>query len=368
MRPGDGGARRRAIRLALCALAFAVGLDLGAAQAAPATSIVVCPTCETRSLAAAIAAATPGSRIEVRGGTYPGGLTIDRPVELVGSGDPVIDGGGNGSLLRIAGARVAISGFVLRGTGDDLDQEDAAIVVDHGQASIVDNQIEDALFGVYLKQSPGSVIRDNVIVSKKLDVARRGDSIKVWYSDDVTIDGNRANDGRDNILWYSNRGVVTNNVFDRGRYGLHLMFSDGARIERNSLQSNSIGLYIMYSRDPLVVGNTLANNHGPSGGGLGLKDVDRATVEGNRFVSNHIAAQIDTSPREPGIENVFRGNVFAFNTIGIGFSPAVRHNTLTANSFIDNNEQVAILGGGELRDITWAVDGRGNYWSDYAGY
>ncbi|HEU0116759.1 MAG TPA: NosD domain-containing protein, partial [Thermomicrobiales bacterium] len=141
-----------------------------------------------------------------------------------------------------------------------------------------------------------------------------------------------------------------------------------ARIERNSLQSNSIGLYIMYSRDPLVVGNTLANNHGPSGGGLGLKDVDRATVEGNRFINNHIAAQIDTSPREPGIENVFRGNVFAFNTIGIGFSPAVRHNTLTANSFIDNNEQVAILGGGELRDITWAVDGRGNYWSDYAGY
>jgi ABC-type multidrug transport system ATPase subunit len=85
-------------------------------------------------------------------------------------------------------------------------------------------------------------------------------------------------------------------------------------------------------------------------------------------VNNRIAAQVETSPREPGIENLWIGNVFAYNEVALGIMPAVRHNTLSENSFIDNIQNVAILGGGELRDITWSVDGHGNYWSDYAGY
>jgi nitrous oxidase accessory protein len=124
----------------------------------------------------------------------------------------------------------------------------------------------------------------------------------------------------------------------------------------------------MFSRDTHVIGIRIVNNHGPSGGGIGLKDVDGAVIEGNRFVNNQIALQADTSPREPGIENYIRGNVFAYNDIGIGFLPAVKHNTVTDNAFIDNTEHVAIIGRGLLQEITWAANGRGNYWSDYAGY
>jgi nitrous oxidase accessory protein len=124
----------------------------------------------------------------------------------------------------------------------------------------------------------------------------------------------------------------------------------------------------MYSRDPIVIGNRIVNNHGPSGGGVGLKDVDGAVIEGNRFVNNQIAIQVDTSPRERGIENYIRGNVFAYNHAGIGFLPSVKHNTVVGNTFIDNTEHVAIIGRGQLQEITWAENGRGNYWSDYAGY
>src|SRR5690606_29909692 len=107
---------------------------------------------------------------------------------------------------------------------------------------------------------------------------------------------------------------------------------------------------------------------GPSGAGIGLKDVDGATIVDNRFVNNRVGAQIDTSPREPNIEHIWRGNVFAYNQIALGLMPAVRNNTFTENAFIDNIVNLSILGGGELRDLTWAVDGRGNYWSDYVGY
>jgi nitrous oxidase accessory protein len=360
----------RLVLAAAIALSVLFGFqrETSAAPAADQPDIVVCPSCEVTSIQDAIDNAPVGGTVEVRAGTYAGPITITSKVSLIGVDRPVIDGGGKGTVVHGIGAEFTISGFNVRGSGQTLDHEDTGILVDKGRAVIIDNVVEDSLFGIYLKDAPGSVIRNNTVISKPLPIALRGDGIRVWYCDDMVIEGNQADAGRDVILWYSNRGLVRDNEFNNGRYGLHLMFSDDAVIESNSLSENSIGLYIMYSRNASVVGNTLSNNSGPSGGGLGLKDVDLAVVKGNRFVNNRIAAQVDTSPREPGIENLWIGNVFAYNEVALGIMPAVRNNTLSENSFIDNIQNVTILGGGQLRDITWSVDGRGNYWSDYAGY
>lgn len=358
----------RGVLAVIFLLSLVVGLRPAPAAAAAEPDLIVCATCELSSLADAVAQAPDGARIEVRGGVYPGPIVITRDVELIGVDRPVIDGAGKGTVVHATGATVTISGFTIRGTGQTLDHEDSGILVEKGHATIVDNIVEDSLFGIYLKESPGSIMRDNVVRSKPLPPALRGDGVKVWYSDDMLIEGNQADDGRDVILWYSNRGVVRNNEFNGGRYGLHLMFSDDATIEHNSLSRNSIGLYIMYSRNALVLSNTMSNNKGPSGGGMGLKDVDGLTVQGNRFVNNRIAAQIDTSPREPNIEHFWIGNVFAYNEVALGIMPSVTRNTFTENSFIDNIQNLTILGGGELKQITWSVEGRGNYWSDYAGY
>jgi nitrous oxidase accessory protein len=358
----------RFVALLLALGALAPGLS-PAVRAADVPSLTVCSTCQFTTVAEAIAGAPDGARIEVRGGVYAEHLVIDRPIELIGIDNPVIDGGDQGTIVQIANAAVTIQGFTIRGTGNSHDHEDSAVLVDKGRLTLVGNRIEDALFGVYLKEAHGSLIRDNVVVNKAVDIALRGDSIRVWSSDDVVIENNVAAHGRDTILWYSIRALVRGNVFDHGRYGLHLMYSDDARIESNSLRDNSIGLYIMYSRQPFVRGNSLSdNNHGPTGGGLGLKDVDNAVIEDNRFINNQYAAQVDTSPREIGATTTFRGNVFAYNEIGIGFLAAEHDNIVTENSFVDNLQHIAVLGGVELKSITWSVDGRGNYWSDYVGY
>lgn len=334
----------------------------------PQPDLVVCAECPVTSLAEALETAGPGSRIEVRGGVYPGPVVIETDVELIGIDNPVIDGQGTGTVVAIHGADVTIRGFTIRSSGASLHKEDSGVFVDKGRLTLEDSLIEDALFGIYVKTSPGSILHNNTVLGKQIGTASQGDGIRVWYSDHTTIENNIASDGRDIILWYSNDSIVRGNQFDRGRYGLHLMYSDQAIIENNSLRENSIGIYIMYSRNSLVKGNSISNNDGPIAAGLGMKDVDGAEIINNRFVNNRIAAQIDNSPREPGIEHFWTGNVFAYNEIALGLMPSSWHNTFFENTFIDNIENVSILGGGALRDVTWSFEGRGNYWSDYAGY
>ncbi len=263
---------------------------------------------------------------------------------------------------------MTIEGFIVRGCGKSLDHEDTGILIESGPATIRGNQVEDSLFGIYVKDAAGTQVVDNLVTGKSLPIARRGDGIRAWYSNDILIEGNTVRNGRDVIIWYSDRSVMRDNFFNSGRYGLHLMFSNQTLVEGNSLQDNSIGLYVMYSRDVSIVGNTLANNRTAGGQGLGFKDVDNARLIGNRFVNNSIGAQIDNSPSEIAAQNLFQGNVFAFNEIGLALLPNVRQNTFTENTFSDNIQNVSIQGGGQLKNVSWSLDGVGNFWSDYAGY
>ena len=48
--------------------------------------------------------------------------------------------------------------------------------------------------------------------------------------------------------------------------------------------------------------------------------------------------------------------------------PAVKGNRIVDNNFIDNIEQVAVQGRGAVSGNEFVINGRGNFWSDYAGY
>lgn len=359
-----------AIRLSAIALLvwLAIVTILPASARAASDELVVCSTCSITTIGEAVEQAAPGARIVVKSGVYAEHVVIDRPVTLVGEGDPIIDGNGKGTVVTVTAPDVTIEGFTIRGSGTDFNREDSGILSTTGPLLITGNRIEDTLFGIYLKDAHGSVVRDNEVFAKPLPIALRGDGIRFWYSDNVIVERNIVRDGRDVILWFSHAGVVRDNVFDRGRYGLHLMYSDGTIVERNSLRGNAVGLYVMYSREVDVIGNLMNDNHGPNGMGLGIKGSDNVRVEGNRIVANRIGAQLDESARELTASITLRGNVFAYNGTGIGFLPNAQRVTLVGNDFIDNVEQVGILGGGRLQSITWSDAEGGNYWSDYVGY
>lgn len=316
----------------------------------------------------AIAAASPGSTVEIGAGLYRERLRIDKPITLVGRGRPIIDAGGSGDIVEIVAPDVTLRGFEIRNTGIDLDKENVGVRVLAPRATIEDNRLDDILFGIDLREAPDSVIRGNSIGGKALDIARRGDGLRLWRSDRVLIEDNLIHSGRDAILWYSTGVTVRGNDCRNCRYGLHLMFSNEVTIEDNVLTGNSVGIYIMYSAGVEVRRNRMIRNRGPSGYGLGLKETDRFTVERNLFAENRVGVYIDGSPFSSAKPGEFLRNTIAFNDIGITFLPSARNNELTENNFVDNIEQVSVAGRGNLDANRFWKGDVGNFWSDYTGY
>jgi nitrous oxidase accessory protein len=342
--------------LLIIVVAFASAPTASPAQEAP------------NDLQAIIDDAAPGSIIDLGPGAYAGDVTIDKPLTITGRDWPVIDGGGNGTIIEVTAPDVTIENLIIRASGASLDREDSGISVLAPRVTIRNNRFEDVLFGMFLRTAPDSVILNNIVGAKDVFIANRGDGIRLWESAGSIVEGNIIQGGRDTVFWFTDNIVVRNNSISEGRYGLHFMYSDGAVIEGNILSSNSVGAFMMYSRDVTIRNNVMADNSGPSGYGLGLKDMDDFSLSGNRFVSNRVGLYLDNSPSSAGSEGWIENNLFAYNQIGASFLPAVKNNNFSGNTFIDNVEQVGITASGNFSGNAWSVDGRGNYWSDFAGY
>ncbi len=329
------------------------------------TLIVVRPGDPDRTLQEAIASAPPGATLEVRGGVYHGPLLIDKPLTLIGVDQPTLDGQGRGTVLHITAPYVTVRGFVIRNSGRSLDHEDAGILAEGAPGVILeDNRLEDVLFGIYLKNSPGAHIRRNTVLGLDVVEAERGDAIRLWYSPDAWIEGNRTLRGRDVIIWFSDRSVLRGNQFEMGRYGIHYMYCTGGRAEENILQGNFVGVYVMYSRGLVFRNNRFLHQRGPSGYGLAFKDSDEIDVEGNLFLDNTAAIFLDNTPRTEGSPVHFVRNIIAYNGIGVLALPMVRGVLFQENVFWENEQQAATQGEGNLMANRWL----GNFWSDYQGF
>jgi nitrous oxidase accessory protein len=311
-----------------------------------------------------ISSAPPGAILRVPPGVYHGPIVIDKPLTLLGDGQAVLDGLGRGTVVHIIAPDVTVRGFVIKNSGRSLAHEDSGILVEAPRARIEENELFDVLFGIYLKNAPGSIIRANRVRGLDVPEAERGDALRLWYSSEVLIEGNQTYNARDAIIWYSARVTVRANRFQGGRYGVHLMYCKEITIESNLLSKNFVGVYAMYTQNLTLRQNLSLGHRGPSGYGIGLKDTDNAQIVENVIADNSVGAFIDNSPSESNSSVLFRRNLFAYNETAVLMFPSVRGDVFTENSFIENFEQVGIAGGGEPHGNSWTQ----NYWGDYLGY
>src|SRR6185436_13841023 len=128
---------------------------------------------------------------------YRGPLRVERAVRLIGEGWPAIDGDGRGTVVTLAAAGAALQGFVVRGSGDSLEREDAGILVTARNVTVAHNRLADVLFGISVQGAPRTAVVGNTIAGKPFDIARRGDAIRVWESHGARVEGNVASGGRD---------------------------------------------------------------------------------------------------------------------------------------------------------------------------
>jgi len=309
--------------------------------------------------------ATPdGATLVPPPGVYAGPVVIERPINLDGQQQVVIDNGGTGSVIVLNTDGATVRNLRLTNSGDSHNDIDAGVQV-RGRFNVIkDNTIDNCLFGIDLQQSDNNVVRRNRISSKPFELGQRGDAIRLWYSFHNKITDNEISHARDTVVWYSAENTIARNSASYSRYSLHFMYSRYNLVEANRYFNNTVGIFLMYSDGVALRNNYIAHAAGPTGVGIGLKETSDLTVEDNEILYCASGLYIDVSPFQPDTTNRFSGNLIAYNGIGIRFLNDWTGNEFRQNQFVDNLTQIAVTGGKTANRNVW----EGNYWSDYEGF
>ena len=305
----------------------------------------------------ALSGAVDPDTLHVGPGVHAGPLVISRPTVLLGAPGAVLRGTGRGSVLEIRAPGTIVRGLRIERSGRDLDADDAGVMVRADSVLLEDLVIRDVLYGVYLHEVRGVVLRRLDIAGPEgLAETEQGDGIHFYHSRQVVAEGNRIAHVRDGMYFsYSDSLLVTGNEVRRVRFGLHYMFSHDNRFVGNVFTDNAAGAVIMYSNRFEIVDNVFAWNAGVRSFGLVLQTTTAPVVRGNLLVGNGIGVFFDNV-----IGGTFSGNVVAGNWLGFQLFTNSEQNRLTGNAIVGNTFDVT--GGGSEAAYRWCVEGRGNYW------
>jgi nitrous oxidase accessory protein len=339
--------------------AFALLLAFPAAAAAQ--EVTVSPGGPVSTVAEALRRVPPGGRIRVLPGTYrEPTLVVRKPVEIVGVGWPVLDGGGERQIMTVESDGVTVRGLVFRDVPVSYIHDLAAIRTDGVFDCVIEgNRFERTFFAVYLARTADCRVAGNDIVGEGGREAASGNGIHLWYSRNVTIERNRIRGHRDGIYFeFVEDGTVRGNVSeDNFRYGLHFMFSDRCGYAGNVFRRNGAGVAVMYTRHVEMTGNRFEDNWGSAAFGLLLKDITDSRIARNVFRRNTVGIYMEGSNRVRVEDNELRANGWAVRIMANSMD-----NVFTGNDFVGNSFDVATNSRYSFSTF------HGNYWDAYRGY
>jgi nitrous oxidase accessory protein len=321
-----------------------------------------------RGLQARIDATVPGGIVRVPAGLYAGPIRITGPLRLVADPGAVIDGGGAGSVVTIAGNGVVFDGFTVRNSGREVTEEAAGIAVTGNDHTITRNTIRDVYFGIHIAGGARIAVTGNDVSPGERRGARPGHGISAWNLKDSRIAGNRITNARDGIYFsFTERLVVAANTITNCRYGLHAMYAGEAVIEDNRVEDNLLGAALMMSTNLTLVRNRIERHReGAAAYGVLLKDVGQFRAIGNRIIGNRTGIYAEGVAQGAG-DARFVDNVVAGNDVGLALQSTAAL-VAAGNDFADNLTDVRALGVRLSAGMRWSEAGRGNHWSLYRGF
>lgn len=315
------------------------------------------------ALASAIQQAAAGDVLRLAPGVHDGPVVVDRPLVLQGIGDgAVVDGHGTGSVITVLVPGVTVRGLTVRGSGSSHQTRDAGITLGKKAkgARVARNHLVGNLYGVDVHGAHDAEVVGNVIEGRRDHrVNDRGNGVYVWNAPGTMVEGNDIRWGRDGIFVNTSRkNIFRGNRFRDLRFAVHYMYANNSEVSGNLSIGNDLGYAVMYSKRVKVIGNVSINDREH---GVMINYTNQSVVEGNlvRQGGNRCTFLYNAH------KNLITGNRFERCAIGIHFTAGSERNQITGNAFVGNRTQVKYVGS---RWLDWSVDGRGNYWSDFAAY
>ena len=332
-----------------------------ASQFAVASTIHVSINGPISSIQKAVDQSSPYDTILVHEGTYiEYNVQITKPLYIIGQDQPIIDGDHQAEIITIMSDSVLFKGFQVQNVGFSFTKDWAGIKVDNKDYSIIeDNVLLDTYFGIYLKKSNHTILKNNRLKSKAENEVNSGNGIHLWYCEDILIENNQISGHRDGIYFeFVESSKIINNVSEGNiRYGLHFMFSNHDDYIGNVFKNNGTGVAVMFSDHIIMKNNRFVDNWGSTNYGLLFKEIYDGELSGNLFQNNTIGIFADGSNRIKILKNEFRGNGWAMNI----FSSCM-DNEIAYNNFISNTFDLTTNGKRNTNDF------HDNFWDQYTGY
>ncbi len=310
----------------------------------------------------AIAQARPHDVLNLSDGAYLGPVTIDKPLTLRGPQTAVVDGGGQGSVMRVTAPDVSLLGFSVIGSGGDNAVLDAGVKILKGadRARIEGLSLRGNLHGIDIHGGRDALVRGNRIEGRQsARMNERGNGVYIWNSPNTRVENNIIRWGRDGIFSNTSRnGHYIGNLLLDLRFGVHYMYTPNSEVVGNVSIGNHLGFAIMFS-DRVALKDNMSL--GDREHGIMLNYANSADVSGNLVRGGAKKCLFIYNAHK----NIVWDNRFENCDIGLHFTAGSERNVLTGNAFIANREQVKYVG---TKFMEWSHEGRGNFWSDHPAF
>jgi parallel beta-helix repeat protein len=295
----------------------------------------------------ALEAASPGDRVLVGPGLYNEGLTVDKPVELIGQGereDVVITASGS-DVIFFSASIGRVSNFTLRQTGGegwyavditqgrleladcDISSESLACVAVHGGADprVRRNRIHDGKeSGLFVYDQGLGTFEENEITGNQLA------GVSVRNGANPTVRRNRIVDGKDVGIhvFEDGLGIIEDNEVSANT-GTGISITDGGNptVRRNRIRDGKgAGIFVHGKSIGTLEDNEISGNRG---NGIEVSTGGNPTVRGNR-VSEGQDTGIFVYEQGLGVfeDNEIFGNQRAGIAISEGGNPVLRRNLI----------------------------------------
>lgn len=181
---------------------------------------------EFRTLAEAIKAATPGSRIHVRSAQSTERLIIDKPLDIMGEGyrgaAELTFGRGSAITITAPDVRLANLTITCAGDGDGEGSDDGYAITIKGERAEITNCTIKAHKGVFINTAEMAYVHNNIITAEN--------AIRTSHTKSAIVSQNTINKGERVFTIFDGDCIISHNTITDAKYNLTYMQGHGSKI------------------------------------------------------------------------------------------------------------------------------------------